>query len=440
MMRKPIVAIVGRPNVGKSTFFNKMIGERISIVDDTPGVTRDRIYGDADWLNYDFKLIDTGGIEPKSNDVILAQMRRQAEMAIETADVIIFMTDGKVGMTSVDHEIGDMLRKSNTPVVVTVNKMDKSELDPSFYEFYNLGFEDVFPISSLNKMRLGDMLDKVVSYFSSDYIQNYDESAIKISILGKPNVGKSTLINSILGEERVIVSDIAGTTRDAVDTPFYYGDQEYVFIDTAGIRRKRSIKENIEHYSVIRSLSAIERSDISLIVVDATEGVTEQDKRIAGHAHENGKGIIIVINKWDLIEDKEQTFHEFYKEVRNEFAFITYAPIIFISALTKQRVFKLFKLINIVSENQNLRISTGKLNDILNEAIYRHQPPSKKGKRLKIYYATQVSVKPPSFALFVNDKDLCHFSYPRYLSNQLREHFEFVGTKLNIMLRNKKKR
>lgn len=434
-MRKPIVAVVGRPNVGKSTFFNKIAGSRISIVEDTPGVTRDRIYADVNWLNYDFTMIDTGGIEPDSEDIILKQMRSQAEIAIETADVIIFMVDGKTGLTNEDHEIALMLRKAQTPVVTAVNKIDSSDLPPDFYEFYNLGMGELYPISSVNQFRLGDLLDAVVEHFPGELITDYDETVTKIAVLGKPNVGKSSLINALLGKERVIVSDIAGTTRDAIDTPFNYQDEKFVFIDTAGIRRKSKISENIEKYSVIRAFTAVDRSDVCLILVDAVEGVTDQDKKIAGYAHDRGKGIIVLANKWDLVEDKEYSYNEIYKNIRNEFAFMTYAPIMFVSALTKQRTHKIIDLVRDVQIQRSVRIPTGALNDVLNDAIYKHQPPSKKGKRLKIYYGTQVDVQPPTFALFVNDPELCHFTYKRYLSNKLREHFAFEGTTLRIKVR-----
>lgn len=434
-MRKPIVAVVGRPNVGKSTFFNKIAGSRISIVEDTPGVTRDRIYADVTWLNHEFTMIDTGGIEPDRKNVILKQMRNQAEIAIETADVIVFMVDAKTGLTADDEEIALMLRKSQKPIVTAVNKIDGSELPADFYEFYNLGLGELFPISSVNQFRLGDLLDEIVSHFPEGTIQDYDDVVTKIAVLGKPNVGKSSLINALLGKERVIVSDVAGTTRDAIDTPFEVDGEKFVFIDTAGIRRKSKISENIEKYSVIRSFTAVDRSDVCLILVDAVEGVTEQDKKIAGYAHEAGKGIIVLANKWDLVDDKEFTFNEVYKNIRNEFAFMTYAPIMFISALTKQRTHKIIDLIREVQVQRSVRIPTGALNDVLNDAIYKHQPPSKKGKRLKIYYGTQVDIQPPTFALFVNDPELCHFTYKRYLTNKLREHFPFEGTTLRVMVR-----
>jgi GTP-binding protein len=434
-MRKPIVAIVGRPNVGKSTFFNKMAGSRISIVEDTPGVTRDRIYADVSWLNYDFIMIDTGGIEPNKENIILKQMRDQAMIAIETADVIVFMVDGKTGLTNEDHEIALMLRKSKRPVIVAVNKLDNSELPADFYEFYNLGMGEIFAISSVNQFRFGDLLDKIVSYFPKGLIEDYDETVTKIAILGKPNVGKSSLVNALLGKERVIVSDIPGTTRDAIDTPFEIDNEKFVLIDTAGIRKRSKIKEDIEKYSVIRAFTAVDRADICLIVIDSTEGVTEQDKKIAGYAHDCGKGIIVLGNKWDLVIDKEFKYNDIFAGIRNELAFMTYAPIMFISALTKQRVHKIIELVRHVQTQRSVRIPTGALNDVLNDAIYKHQPPSHKGKRLKIYYGTQVDVQPPTFALFVNDPGLCHFSYSRYLSNKLREHFAFEGTTLRMKIR-----
>ncbi|MEA1975900.1 MAG: ribosome biogenesis GTPase Der [Bacillota bacterium] len=434
-MRKPIVAIVGRPNVGKSTFFNKMAGSRISIVEDTPGVTRDRIYADVSWLNYEFIMIDTGGIEANKENIILKQMRDQAMIAIETADVIVFMVDGKTGLTNEDHEIALMLRKSNRPVIVAVNKLDDSELPSDFYEFYNLGMGEIFAISSVNQFRFGDLLDKIVSCFPEGLIEDYDETITKIAILGKPNVGKSSLVNALLGKERVIVSDVPGTTRDAIDTPFEIDNEKYVLIDTAGIRKRSKIKEDIEKYSVIRAFTAVDRADVCLIVIDSTEGVTEQDKKIAGYAHDCGKGIIVLGNKWDLVIDKEFKYNDIFAGIRNEFAFMTYAPIMFISALTKQRVHKIIELVRHVQTQRSVRIPTGALNDVLNDAIYKHQPPSHKGKRLKIYYGTQVDVQPPTFALFVNDPELCHFSYKRYLSNKLREHFAFEGTRLRIKIR-----
>ncbi|WIF94738.1 ribosome biogenesis GTPase Der [Caminicella sporogenes] len=438
-MSKPIVAIVGRPNVGKSTFFNKIAGKRISIVEDKPGVTRDRIYTDVEWLNRHFTLIDTGGIEPNSKDVIISQMRRQAEIAIETAHVIVFMVDGKEGITTADEEIASMLRKTNKPIIFVVNKVDTNNLPDTFYDFYTLGMGEPIPISSVNGLNLGDLLDEIISKFPETCGDEYEEDVIKVAVIGKPNVGKSSLINTILGEERVIVSDIAGTTRDAIDTPFEFNEDKYVFIDTAGIRRKSRIYENIERYSVIRALTAIERSDVCLLVIDATVGVTEQDKKIAGYAHEAGKASIIIINKWDLVEKNNHTFNEYKRDIRNQLSFMSYAPILFVSAKTKQRVHKILEYIKYVSNQHSLRISTGALNDVISEAILLNQPPSDKGKRLKIYYATQVSVKPPRIVLFVNDKELAHFSYIRYLENQIRQNFVFEGTPIIIECREKKR-
>jgi len=438
-MGKPIVAVVGRPNVGKSTFFNKIAGKRISIVEDKPGVTRDRIYADAEWLNNKFTLIDTGGIEPDSKDIIISQMKRQAEIAIDTAHVIVFMVDGRDGITTADEEIASMLRRSKKPIVLVVNKVDSNKLPDSFYDFYNLGIGEPIPISSVNGLNLGDLLDEIVAKFPEDIGTDYDEDVIKVAVIGKPNVGKSSIINTILGEERVIVSDIAGTTRDAIDTPFEFNDDKYVFIDTAGIRRKSRVYENVEKYSVLRALTAIERSDVCLIMIDASEGVTEQDKKIAGYAHEAGKASIIVVNKWDLIEKDNYTYNEYEKDIRNQLSFMKYAPILFISAKTKQRVNKVLEYIKYVSNQHSMRISTGALNDLISEAILLNQPPSDKGKRLKIYYGTQVSVKPPKFVLFVNDIELAHFSYIRYLENQIRQNYNFEGTPIVMDCKAKKK-
>lgn len=437
-MGKPIVAVVGRPNVGKSTFFNKMAGKRISIVEDKPGVTRDRIYADVEWLNNKFTLIDTGGIEPDSKDIILSQMRTQAQIAIDTAHVIVFMVDGRDGITSADEEIANMIRRSKKPIVLVVNKVDSNKLPDSFYDFYTLGLGEPIAISSINALNFGDLLDIIVENFPDDVDTDYDEDVIKVAVIGKPNVGKSSIINTILGEDRVIVSDIAGTTRDAIDTPFEFNDDKYVFIDTAGIRRKSKVYENIEKYSVIRSLTAIERSDVCLIMIDAQEGVTEQDKRIAGYAHEAGKASVIVVNKWDLIEKDNHTYNEFEKDVRNQLSFMKYVPILFVSAETKQRVNKVLEYIKYVANQHSLRISTGALNDLISEAILLNQPPSDKGKRLKIYYGTQVGVKPPRFVLFVNDVELAHFSYIRYLENQIRQNYNFEGTPIVIECRAKK--
>lgn len=437
-MSKPIVAVVGRPNVGKSTFFNRIVGHRVSIVEDTPGVTRDRIYSNVNWLSHDFVMIDTGGIEPNSTDIIMSQMRDQAQVAIDTADVILFMVDGKVEYTSVDEEIALMLRRAKKPIVLVVNKMDNSAVPDTIFDFYNLGLGEPIPISSVNALNLGDLLDIIVGHFKDIEIEEDDESAIKVALIGKPNAGKSSLINSFLGEYRVIVSEVAGTTRDAIDTPFNYGDQKFVLIDTAGLRRKSRVNEKIERYSVLRALAAIERSDVCLLIVDATIGVTEQDTKVAGYAHEAGRAIVIVVNKWDLVEKDNYTYREFEKAVRNELAFMTYAPIMFVSAITKQRLPNVLDKIIHVANQHALRVSTGLLNDIINEAILLNQPPSDKGKRLKIYYMTQSSVKPPTFVTFVNDKELAHFSYMRYLENQIRKNFVFEGTPIVMKIRQKK--
>ncbi|SHK39345.1 ribosome biogenesis GTPase Der [Paramaledivibacter caminithermalis] len=439
-MGKPIVAVVGKPNVGKSTFFNKIAGRRISIVEDKPGVTRDRIYTDVEWLNNKFTLIDTGGIEPDSKDIIISQMKTQAEIAMDTANVIVFMVDGKTGVTTADEEIANMLRRTQKPIILVVNKVDSTKLPDHFYDFYTLGLGEPIPISSVNALNLGDLLDKIVDKFPDNVDTDYDEDIIKVAVIGKPNVGKSSLINSILGENRVIVSDIAGTTRDAIDTPFEFNEDKYVFIDTAGIRRKSKVYENIEKYSVLRSLTAIERSDVCLIMIDAQEGVTEQDKKIAGYAHEAGRASIIVVNKWDLIEKNNYTYNEFSKHIRNELAYMSYAPILFISAKTNQRVNKVLEYIKYVSNQHSMRISTGALNDLISEAVLLNQPPSDKGKRLKIYYGTQVAVKPPKFVLFVNDVELAHFSYIRYLENQIRQNYNFEGTPITIECKAKKQK
>ena len=439
-MAKPIVAVVGRPNVGKSTFFNYVAGKRISIVEDTPGVTRDRIYTEVEWRGRNFTLIDTGGIEPFAEDKILQQMRRQAEIAIETADVIVFMVDCKDGMTASDKEVANMLRKTKKPVILTVNKVDKiGEPPPEVYEFYNLGMGDIVCISSIHGLGIGDLLDEIYKYFPDEKEDEYDEDVIKVAVVGKPNVGKSSLINRIIGEERVIVSDIPGTTRDAIDTYVEHREDKYLFIDTAGIRRKSRITENIERYSTIRSWTAIERADVCLIMIDAEEGVTEQDTKIAGYAHEQGKASIIVINKWDLIEKETGTLEKYRKTVMEKLSFMTYAPVLFISAKTGQRVENLYQLIKFTADQASLRISTGMLNDLVNEAIAMVQPPSDKGKRLKIYYMTQVGVKPPSFVIFVNNVELMHYSYERYLENQLRKSFGFEGTPIRFITKQKNK-
>lgn len=440
-MSKPIVAIVGRPNVGKSTLFNVLAGSRISIVKDTPGVTRDRIYADVDWLDYNFTMIDTGGIEPESEDIILKSMRSQAQIAMDTADVIIFLVDVRQGLVDADHKVADMLRRSHKPVVLVVNKVDSFEkFMPDVYEFYNLGLGDPHPISAASQLGLGDMLDEVVSHFNEDVRGEEEDERPKIAIIGKPNVGKSSIINKLLGEERVIVSDIAGTTRDAIDTTIIKDDREYVFIDTAGLRRKSKVKEDIERYSIIRTVTAVERADVCVLVIDATEGVTEQDAKIAGIAHERGKGMIIAVNKWDAIEKNDKTVYRFEEEVRRILSFMPYAEIIFISAKTGQRLPKLFDLLDMVIDNHALRVATGVLNEILSEAVAMQEPPSDKGKKLRIYYMTEVAVKPPTFVLFVNDKNLSHFSYIRYIENRIRDAFGFKGTPLKFMVRERKEK
>ncbi|SCP95428.1 ribosome biogenesis GTPase Der [Anaerobium acetethylicum] len=440
-MSKPIVAIVGRPNVGKSTLFNALAGEMISIVKDTPGVTRDRIYADVNWLNMQFTLIDTGGIEPESKDVILSQMREQAEIAIETADVIVFLTDVRQGLIDSDAKVADMLRRSNKPVVLVVNKVDSFEkLMPDVYEFYNLGIGEPVPISAASRLGIGDMLDEITKHFKPEQLQEEEDDRPRIAIVGKPNVGKSSIVNKLLGENRVIVSDIAGTTRDAVDTEVKYHGREYIFIDTAGLRRKSKIKEELERYSIIRTVSAVERADVVVIVIDAVEGITEQDAKIAGIAHERGKGIVIAVNKWDAIEKNDKTIYQFTNKVREVLAYMPYAEIIFVSALTGQRLNKLYEVIDVVIENRSMRIATGVLNEILTEAVALQQPPSDKGKRLKLYYMTQVSVKPPTFVIFVNDKELMHFSYTRYIENKIREAFGFRGTSLKFITRERKEK
>ena len=438
-MSKPIVAVVGRPNVGKSTLFNALAGENISIVKDTPGVTRDRIYADVTWLEHHFTLSDTGGIEPDSGDIILSQMREQAQIAIDTADVIIFMTDVKQGLVDSDGKVADMLRRSKKPVVLCVNKVDSyQKFIADVYEFYNLGIGDPMPISAANRQGIGDMLDEVVKHFPQGSEGEEEDERPKIAIVGKPNVGKSSIINKLTGENRVIVSDIAGTTRDAIDTDIIYNGKEYVFIDTAGLRRKNKVKEELERYSIIRTVSAVERADVVLMVIDATEGITEQDAKIAGIAHDRGKGIVIVVNKWDAIEKNDKTIYEFQNKIRETLAYMPYAEMVFVSAVTGQRLPKLFETIDMVIENQTLRIATGVLNEIITEAVALQQPPSDKGKRLKIYYTTQVAVKPPTFVIFVNDKQLMHFSYTRYLENRIRDTFGFKGTSLRFIIRERK--
>ena len=435
-MSKPIVAIVGRPNVGKSTLFNALAGQQISIVKDTPGVTRDRIYADVEWLRYNFTMIDTGGIEPDSKDIILSQMREQAQIAIDTADVIIFLVDVKQGLVDSDSKVADMLRRSGKPVVLVVNKVDDfNKMMPDVYEFYNLGIGDPMPISSVNRLGFGEMLDAVTGHFTEEMLSDTEDERPRVAIVGKPNVGKSSIINKLTGANRVIVSNIAGTTRDAIDTEVKYQGREYVFIDTAGLRRKSKIKEDLERYSIIRTVSAVERADVVLVVIDATEGVTEQDAKIAGIAHERGKGIIVVVNKWDAIEKNDKTMYEHNNKIKEILSFIPYAEIMFVSAETGQRLNKLYDMIDMVIENQNLRIQTGVLNEILSEAVAMQQPPSDKGRRLKIFYMTQVAVAPPTFVIFVNDKELMHFSYTRYIENKIREAFGFRGIALKFIIR-----
>ena len=440
-MGKPMVAIVGRPNVGKSTLFNVLAGEQISIVKDTPGVTRDRIFADVTWLDNSFTLVDTGGIEPESNDLILSRMREQAEIAIATADVIIFLVDVRQGLVDADFSLADMLRRSHKPLVLVVNKVDNfDKFLPDVYEFYNLGLGDPIPVSGASRLGIGDMLDEVLSHCDEEALTEEEDDRPKIAIIGKPNSGKSSIINKMLGQERVIVSDIAGTTRDAIDTVVTRNGKEYIFIDTAGLRRKNKIKEEIERYSIIRTVAAVERCDVAMVVIDAQEGVTEQDAKIAGIAHERGKGVIIVVNKWDLIEKDNKTIYKFTSKIRETLAYMPYAELIFISAKTGQRFPKIFDLIDVVVENCSLRIQTGVLNEILAEAVAMKQPPSDKGKRLRLYYITQVSVKPPTFVIFINDKKLTHFSYTRYIENQIRQTFGFRGTPIRIITRERKEK
>ncbi|MBO6155014.1 MAG: ribosome biogenesis GTPase Der [Lachnospiraceae bacterium] len=438
-MAKPVVAIVGRPNVGKSTLFNALAGERISIVKDTPGVTRDRIYADVTWLNYEFTMIDTGGIEPDSKDVIISQMREQAQIAIDTADVIVFMTDVRQGLVDSDSKVADMLRRSKKPVVLVVNKVDNfDKYMPDVYEFYNLGIGEPVPISSSSMLGLGDMLDRVTSYFPARDADEEEDDTPRIAIIGKPNVGKSSLVNKLCGENRVIVSNIAGTTRDAIDTRVKFHGREYIFIDTAGLRRKSKIKEELERFSIIRAVAAVEKADVVIIMIDATEGVTEQDAKIAGIAHDRGKGIIIAVNKWDAIEKNNKTIKEHTDKIRQTLSFMPYAQIMFISVKTGQRLNKIYETIDAVIENNSMRVGTGVLNEIVTEAVALQQPPSDKGRRLKIFYTTQVAVKPPTFVIFVNDKELMHFSYVRYLENRIRDAFGFEGTSLKFIIRERK--
>lgn len=437
-MSKPIVAVVGRPNVGKSTLFNRLAGERISIVQDTPGVTRDRIYADVEWTGRKFTLIDTGGMEIGTEDIIVKQILQQAEIAIETADVILFVTDVKSGVTDDDKQVANMLRRTKKPVVLAVNKVDSIKKDSmDIYEFYELGIGDPMTISAGQALGLGDMLDEVIAHFPEQIQQEQEETAIKVAIIGKPNVGKSSLINKILGEDRLIVSNVPGTTRDAIDSPIEIEGQKYIFIDTAGMRRKSKIKEEIERFSIIRAVAAVERCDVAILVIDANEGITDQDTKIAGIAHERGRAAIIAVNKWDSIEKNDKTMNQYLKDIGNELAYMPYAPKVFISALTGQRINRMLELIQTVYQNHALRISTGLLNDVLIEATAMQQPPADKGRQLKLYYMTQVSVKPPTFVIFVNDRELFHFSYRRYIENQLREAFGFVGTPIHFIVREK---
>ncbi len=437
-MAKPVVAIVGRPNVGKSTFFNYLSGRRISIIEDTPGVTRDRIYAEGEWRGRTFTAIDTGGIEPFTGDYIKQQMIRQAEIAMETADVIIFMVDMKTGITAADYDVAVMLRKSDKPVVVAVNKVDQvGDIPAEAYEFYNLGMGEIYTISSIHGLGMGELLDAVYEHFPPEASEAEEDDVIRVAVIGKPNAGKSSLINRILGEERVIVSDIPGTTRDAIDTPVQRNDKKYIFIDTAGIRRKSKIEENIERYSVIRSWTAVDRADVCIILIDAQDGVTEQDTKIAGYAHEQGKASIIAVNKWDTVEKETGTLEKTRETISKQLEFMSYAPIVFISAKTGQRVERLFELVDYVFDQASFRVQTGMLNDVLNEAVAMVQPPSDKGKRLKIYYMTQAGIKPPKFILFINNKELMHYSYERYIQNTLRTNFGFEGTPIQFILREK---
>lgn len=435
-MSKPVVAIVGRPNVGKSSLFNVLAGSRISIVKDTPGITRDRIYATASWLDRDFTIIDTGGIEPDSSDIILSQMRAQAQVAIDTADVIVFMVDVRQGLVDSDQKVCDMLRRSRKPVVLCVNKVDDiRKYGNDVYEFYNLGIGEPFPVSAANRQGLGELLDEVICHFPDGSAEDADDERPRVAIVGKPNVGKSSIINKLIGKDRVIVSEIAGTTRDAVDTAVRHDDREYVLIDTAGLRRKKNVKEELEHFMVIRTVAAIERADVAVLVIDATEGVTEQDAKIAGIAHDAGKGMIIAVNKWDAIEKDNKTVKKYEKDIRSILSFIPYAEIIFISAVTGQRITKLYDLVDKVYESASMRIATGVLNEIMTEAVALQQPPIVKGKRLKLFYMTQVGIRPPAFVIFVNDKELMHFSYTRYIENRIREAFGFAGTPLKFIIR-----
>lgn len=436
-MSRPIVCIVGRPNVGKSTLFNKLAGRRIAITEDKPGVTRDRIYAEAEWLGQHFTVIDTGGLEPENEDVVMSNIRKQADIAIDTADVILFVVDGIEGLTTTDREIGDLLRRSGKNVVLAANKIDTRKTPDEIYEFYELGLGEPMVVSAEQSLGLGDLLDELAKYFPDHKDTEANEDTIRVAFIGRPNAGKSSLINHILGEERVIVTDIPGTTRDSIDSHFTVGENDYIFVDTAGLRRKRYISEKVERYSVVRTLTAIDRADICVMVIDATMGPTEQDTKIAGYAHDNGKAIILAVNKWDIVDKNDKTYLSFEKDLRETFGFLNYAPILFISAKTGQRVDKLLETLNIVNNNYNMRISTGVLNDILNQAVLMNQPPSDKGRRARIYYGTQVSVRPPRFVIFVNSKELMHFSYVRYLENQIRNHFGFMGTPIKFELREK---
>ncbi len=436
-MSKPIVAVVGRPNVGKSTLFNKLVGSRVSIVEDTPGVTRDRIYAEAEWCGVPFILIDTGGIEPESKEIIPSQMREQAQIAIDTADVILFIVDGRAGLTSADREVGEMLMKTGRHVIIAANKIDTPTVPDEYYDFYELGLGAPIPISAANSLNLGDLLDEIVAEFPKDSRTPEEEDDIKIAVIGKPNVGKSSLINAIIGENRVIVSEIAGTTRDSIDTPFEHEGQKYLLIDTAGIRKKKKVTDDIERFSVVRAITAIERSDVCIVMIDASEGISEQDKKITGLAHEAGKGVIIAVNKWDLIEKDTYTMSKFEKELRAELTFVPYAPILFISVKTGQRMMKVLSLAKEVADQRSMRIPTGQLNAVIADATLMKQPPSDKGRKLKIYYVSQVGTKPPLFAFKVNSRDLMHFSYARYLENRIRDNFKFTGTSVKFVFREK---
>ncbi|EAG3573304.1 ribosome biogenesis GTPase Der [Listeria monocytogenes] len=436
-MAKPVVAIVGRPNVGKSTIFNRIVGERVSIVEDVPGVTRDRIYNSAEWLGKEFNIIDTGGID-LSDEPFLEQIRAQAEIAIDEADVIIFITNGREGVTDADEQVAKILYRSNKPIVLAINKVDNPEMRDQIYDFYSLGFGEPYPISGSHGLGLGDMLDAVRAHFPKEEEEEYSDDTVKFSLIGRPNVGKSSILNALLGEDRVIVSDIAGTTRDAIDTTYTFDGQDYVMIDTAGMRKRGKVYESTEKYSVLRAMRAIERSDVVLVVINAEEGIREQDKRIAGYAHDAGRAIIIVVNKWDAINKDEKTINVWTEDIREQFQFLSYAPIVFVSAKTKQRLNNLFPLINQVSDNHSLRVQSSMLNDVISDAVAMNPSPMDKGKRLKIFYTTQVAVKPPTFVVFVNDPELMHFSYERFLENRIREAFPFEGTPIRVIARKRK--